>query len=260
MHLTHGGGLFAERFTQMLTEDGVNLHCVPSRSEIRCCCTLINRQHRTVTEIVEEAPPVSPETDGLMRRRFESLLEQSDIITISGTTAEGYQDDIVPWMVKTASDAGRQVVLDVKGKDLLESAVHRPYIIKPNFKEFCETLFPQELVREHGTREDMLDAVCEKMRALHRDFGITAVLTRGADSVLYFDNGTVREEPIHPVEPVNTIGSGDAFTAGIAFGMSRQLSLKECIRLAVSCGGKNAGTLKPGSILQHAGRNGQSMP
>ncbi len=234
----------------MLTEDGVNLHCVPSRSEIRCCLTLINRQHHTVTEIVEEAPSVSPGTDELMRRRFEALLEQSDIITISGTTAEGYRDDIVPWMVKTASEAGRQVVLDVKGKEMLDSAVHRPYIIKPNFKEFCETLFPQERFREHETQDAVFDAVSGKMRTLCRDFGITTVLTRGADSVLYCDNGAVREEPIHQVQPVNTIGSGDAFTAGLAYGISRQLPLKECISLAVSCGGENAGTLKPGSILQ----------
>lgn len=249
LHLTHAGGNYDKMFRSMLAEDRINLYAVDSGSEIRLCYTLINEEKHTVTEIVEEAIPVKPGTDDHIRREFQVLLEKAQVITISGTKAAGYSDDLIPWMVRLASEAGKQVILDIKGKDLLESLPYHPYIIKPNMKEFSETLFPDQRFREHETEDDIRHAVENRMIELYKQRGVITVLTRGTQSVLYCDGASVGERQVVPVKPVNTIGSGDSFTAGLTYGVSRGMSLAESIDIAVSCGKKNAGLIKPGTIL-----------
>ncbi len=249
LHLTHAGGSHEKMFKDMLLEDHVNLYCVSSGSEIRLCYTLLNKERHTVTEIVEEAQPVESDTHHRMRSKYLELLSKADIIIISGTKAAGYPEDIIPWMVEQGEKTGKRVILDICGEDLLRSLPYHPYIIKPNMKEFLETLFPNERFREHGSEESVLEEVRDKMISLHREQGIITVLTRGIKPVLSCNGNEVLEHPVIPVKPVNTIGSGDSFTAGLAYGVSRGISLSEAVSIGLECGRKNALNIKPGTII-----------
>jgi len=248
IHLTHAGGAWASLFREKLAEDKVPLRFIDSESEIRFCYTLINREKNTMTEIVEEARPVGKKSDKLMREAFLNVLDEVDIITISGTKAAGYSDDIVPWMVRKGTDAGKMIILDIKGKDLLQSIPWKPFIITPNMKEFAETFVAEKEVKEHGNDSSLIDAVKKQMQSLYREHGIITVLTRGKEGVLFCCNGEVLEKEVIPLTPVNSIGSGDSFTAGLAFGASCRLPLSESLDIAVDCGRRNALQIKPGSI------------
>jgi len=58
-------------------------------------------------------------------------------------------------------------------------------------------------------------------------------LTRGAQGSLLFQAGRWSERGVRPVEVKDTVGAGDAFTAGLAIGLLRELDLDE-IHLAAS--------------------------
>lgn len=248
IHISHAGGLYRQTFLDMLADDGVTVRVADSGSEIRLCYTLINSERHTVTEIVEEAIAVSPETDETIRSLFLDALESIDTVTISGTKAAGYKKDIIPWMVKEARRQGKIVVLDVKGDDLTESLPFGPTVIKPNLKEFSETLFPEVTFKEHKTESAVLEEVKKKMVSLERDFGVTTVLTQGAKSVFIAHGGVVSEQLVNSVTPVNTIGCGDSFTAGLAFGLHEGLPIDRCVEIGIACGRANALNLKPGTI------------
>jgi len=66
--------------------------------------------------------------------------------------------------------------------------------------------------------------------------------------VLYVADGVVKTIQPEPLTPVNTVGSGDAATAGLAAGLHRGLSLEGAVRLAMECAASNALLEKPGSI------------
>ena len=74
------------------------------------------------------------------------------------------------------------------------------------------------------------------------------VLTRGTDSVWYAEAGTLEDYPVEPVQALNTTGSGDAFTAGLAAALADGASLKEALAEGARCGRLNALLLRPGSI------------
>ncbi|WP_451972936.1 ribokinase [Azospirillum endophyticum] len=70
------------------------------------------------------------------------------------------------------------------------------------------------------------------------------VVTLGAHGAVACRQGT---EPLHqpafPVVTVDTLGAGDAFTAGLATGLAEGRSLKECLERAAACGAIVAGRI-----------------
>ena len=56
------------------------------------------------------------------------------------------------------------------------------------------------------------------------------------------------EIDIQPVKAVNTIGCGDAFTAGLACALDNGANFKDAINEGIRCGALNASFLKTGVI------------
>lgn len=60
------------------------------------------------------------------------------------------------------------------------------------------------------------------------------ILTRGAQGVLWASRRGLRHVPALAVNPVDTVGAGDAFNAGLAVGLSEGQSLLQSIALGVT--------------------------
>ncbi|MDA3938477.1 MAG: PfkB family carbohydrate kinase [Spirochaetia bacterium] len=248
VHLTQSG-YRADYFLNLTNEDYLNVQTVPNKSPIRTCTTLISNTNITVTEIVEESLPVDVNTETLILDEYKRLLINTENVIISGSKASGFSNNIFPQMVKLAKTAKKTVILDYRGKDLINSVSYRPDIIKINFPEFVSTFFPDYSIGEHEENIKLKELVIEKITELYSTFGIKTILTRGTMPVIFMtETGSILEEKIRLVKPINTIGSGDAFTAGLAFKLNQKASLKEAVLFGAECGSKNAGLLRPGVI------------
>jgi 1-phosphofructokinase/tagatose 6-phosphate kinase len=63
--------------------------------------------------------------------------------------------------------------------------------------------------------------------------------------------GEFRELEFPSVPPVNTTGSGDAFTAGLASALDDGRDLYDAVAEGARCGRLNAQYLKPGTIVDN---------
>jgi len=250
VHLTHAGGRDRELFLKMCIDDGLEVLAEDSRSEIRTCTTILNSSRGTSTELIEEARPTSAFVEEGIRRRFTALLQDIGVLILSGTKAPGYSGALYPWMVKQAVQRGITVILDLKGDDLTRSLEYRPRVIKPNLSEFCGTFLPELSVAEHEENPEILAAVRKKARTLSREYGVSTVLTRGSRGVLAWDREEELESPARGVTPVNTIGCGDAFTAGLAHVLARGGGMAAALKKGTDCAAANAALLKPGVIRE----------
>jgi 1-phosphofructokinase/tagatose 6-phosphate kinase len=240
VHLTIAGGHFRDYFLDLCRQDDLTIDWVESGSEIRTCCTLLNTRHNTSTELVEEARPVSSGTDERVRNRYLELLPLSDWIIISGSKAAGFSQDLYPWMVQQAKQRHKKVVLDVRGPDLLSSLAYDPDIIKPNYQEYLMTFFkPSDEPSFERIEKHVLELY-------HRD--IKVVLTHGASKILYTDNHKVNFLTPESIQPVNTIGSGDAFTAGMSAEYSDSGNFTAAVQKGMACATANASHQRPGVI------------
>ncbi|MCK5200557.1 MAG: tagatose-6-phosphate kinase, partial [Spirochaetales bacterium] len=248
VHLTQSG-YGGDYFLKLTSEDNLYLVTAANTSPIRTCTTLISKKRSTVTEIVEESFPVDKGTEKLILDLYRKHLDNTSNVIISGSKAPGFKNLIFPEMVKLSKTAGKTVILDYRGEDLLNSIQHKPDIVKINFPEFVSTFFTDHSIGEHEENTELKKIVPGKMTELLSTYGIKTILTRGTMPVIFIDNDAViREEKIRTVKTINTIGSGDAFTAGLAFKLNQELSLKEAVRFGIECGSKNAALLKPGVI------------
>ncbi len=62
------------------------------------------------------------------------------------------------------------------------------------------------------------------------------LVTQGKEGVIAWHDGAVRHYPATPVECVDTTGAGDAFVAGLLFGLAAGQDLTPVIALAQRCG------------------------
>jgi len=248
-HLTQLGGVFRPLFLELCARDGLGVEWVESYSPIRFCYTLLDRANKSVTELVEESEGVEEGTGKRLLKAFSHLIPECSALIISGTKAAGFSDTLVPDMVRQARDQGRRVILDVKGQDLLNSLPLKPDLVKPNLYEFAATFAP-ELVSQNGVRRgtDVKERIGKIWAELYEKYPCHLVLTQGAGSVWYAEKGELAEYKIRPVDPLNTTGSGDAFTAGLAAALEDGASLVDAVAEGARCGALNAALLKPGVI------------
>ena len=249
-HLTQLGGLLRPLFLELCSHDKLRVEWVESSSPIRFCYTLIDQAEKSVTELIEEAEKVGEGTGERLLELFTKLIPDFSVMIVSGTKAAGFSDNLVPEMVRIAKANGSRVILDIRGQDLLKSLPFGPDIIKPNLYEFVSTFAPEYISHNSlpGTDLEIKEKVEKIWIDIYKKYPCTLVLTRGADSVWYAENGKFCEYTFESIEPVSTIGSGDAFTAGLAAALEDGASLGEAVAQGARCGTLNAGLLKPGVI------------
>jgi 1-phosphofructokinase/tagatose 6-phosphate kinase len=146
-----------------------------------------------------------------------------------------------------AKARGLRVVLDVRGKDLLESLPYGPDVVKPNIDEFLSTYAPG-CSPKSTPPDELKEKVAEIWAEVYRKYPSSLVLTRGTGSVWYAEKGELAEYAFEPVAPLNTIGSGDSFTAGLVAALEGGATLGEAVIQGARCGALNAALLRPGVI------------
>jgi 1-phosphofructokinase family hexose kinase len=249
-HLTQLGDVMRSLFLSLCEEDSLAVEWVESGSRIRFCYTLINDADSSVTELVEEAEPAGAGTEDRLLEKFKTLIADAEYLIISGTKAAGFSDALFPLMVRRAKEQGLKVILDIRGKDLAESLRYGPDIIKPNLFEFASTFAP-DLIQNNAisggakTVKERISAaaldICEKYKC-------RVILTRGAHTIWAAENKRFFETPVDAVKPLNTTGSGDAFTAGLASALGDGAGFSAAIAEGIRCGALNAGHIRPGVI------------
>jgi len=245
-HLTQLGGALRPLFLELCYRDGLRVEWAESASPIRFCFTIIDKEHKTVTELVEESEKVGDGTEGRLFELFSKLIPDYSVLVISGTKANGFSDNLIPEMVSTAHALGCRVILDVRGQDLIKSLPFGPDLIKPNLYEFISTFMPELLSEKNN---GIVKKKVGKLWAeLYEKYHCALILTHGSEPLWYAEKGELAEFAFKNVEPINTTGSGDAFSAGLAAALEEGASLVDAVAEGTRCGALNAALLKPGVI------------
>jgi len=277
VHLTQLGGIMRPLFLSLCEQDGLSVQWVESDSQIRFCYTLLSGTESTfsaedgalpggsaVTELIEESEPVRAGTEDRLLEKFDAILaHNTDLnwLIISGTKAAGFSDAVIPAMTQRAKEKGLKVILDIKGKDLTESLKYHPDIVKPNLLEFAAGFAPELIKNNELTALD--DIAKERIKSavldMARKYKCRVILTNGSRKIIAADilsagsdkmsEDNFFEIEVQPVKAVNSIGCGDAFTAGLASALGDGAGFREAIGEGCRCGALNAALVKPGVIF-----------
>ena len=248
------GGLPGEAIRHEFAAAGIAARWIDCQRPTRVCTTMIQPpdEDRTaspgrqeprfppcVTELVENAAPLSDGELSCFRAAFAELAGEARWMIVSGSLAAGAPAEIYADLL---ARHGERAILDIRGLELLRALECRPRLVKLNRDELGQTVG-----RALGDEGALQSAMDEILRAGARAIAVT----QGAGSVWLATTGeTWRLTPPH-VDVINPIGSGDSMTAAIAWGLGDGASLVETVRLGVAAGAENAAALLPARLNLH---------
>ena len=218
---------------------GIKHDFVTVAANTRMCITLIDAQHRTATELIEEASHVTSSEVEKLLVKLEGLLQHSRVLVLSGTLAPGCGDDFYARCLKLANRASVHTILDAKGAPLQQALPEKPFLVKPNRSELSATVN-----RPIDSDDDLRDAI----RAILSMGATWAAITNGAAETIVSNGREFWKLQTPKVEVINPIGSGDSFAAGVAIGLMGDADVPVACALGVACGAANAMTELAGHV------------
>lgn len=191
--------------------------------ESRSCINIWDEVHQVQTEFLEPGFVVTEEDFEAFLEKFQELVRDADVVSMSGSVPKGLDATAYQRMVAIVKAAGKPVILDTSGKLLSEGILAKPTMIKPNIDEIRMLT---------GSRCDDLDEIIEA--AIHIcacGVEMVAVSLGAEGSILACSEGVYRAI-VPKIDAVNTVGCGDAMIAGFALGLSQGLDIEETLRKA----------------------------
>ena len=225
------GGEIGEMVVQLLDEERVEHDFIRIKDCTREGITIFETSSKRVTGIFEPGHRVLPDEVELLKKKCETLLHRSEWLVFSGSTPSDDLDFFYREMIAKANESSRKVVLDSYRSAFRIGLEAKPFMVKPNVKEFEQTfgisLSTEKLILE---QLDWLEAKCISL----------AVLTETAKPFYVGYLGQRWRITPPNVHTVNPVGSGDAFVAGTVFGFLNGWDIEKTLRFATAAGAVNA--------------------
>jgi tagatose 6-phosphate kinase len=204
----------------------------------RTCATLVP-DDGPVTELVEEALPVSEKDVAALEEVATRHLSEAEILCLIGSFPPGVPDDFYARLAKAAREAGVPVLIDAQKAPLRAALQERPFLVKPNLEEAAATL---DLPNGRPDDSAAVSALTEA------GAGWALVSMGAAGAMLGNSSGDLwRIEPPR-VEAVNPIGSGDVMAAGLALALVRGDFVPDAVAYGTACAAANALTPTSGEV------------
>jgi 1-phosphofructokinase family hexose kinase len=202
------GGPSGARVIEELQSESVLTDFIGIAAETRINLAVIDPTSGEQTEINERGPAVSAEETKRLFERIGYLASGAKICVLAGSLPPGAGDDLYARLIGDLRRRGVPVVLDAEGEAMLAGVRAGASMVTPNEAE------AEELVgQEFADKSDLATGLLEIVRlgateaAITRPQGCVAVIGEGSERRLL-------EIHTEPLEPVSTVGSGDAFVAG----------------------------------------------
>jgi 1-phosphofructokinase/tagatose 6-phosphate kinase len=244
------GGPTGTRIIEQLTDEAILNDFVRIREESRTSTAVVDPTTGDQTEINERGPAVAEAELELFVDKLLYLAKGAAVCVFSGSLPRGIPDELYASLIAEINRLGVLTVLDSEGEALRLGTRAEPGIVTPNEPE------AEELVgHEFADNEDRAGAMQEIV-----ELGAGEALMTLPSGCLAFtrDGGQERvlfSAQIDPgvVESRSTVGSGDAFLAGMVAARYGGRSAEDCLRFAVACGAESvqhfgAGVLDPREV------------
>jgi tagatose 6-phosphate kinase len=235
------GGLSGEAIRSEFAADGISATWIETQTSTRVCTTLIDHSHSPpqVTELVENALPVTVEELAAFEHAWHEQCSESDLAVLTGSLPLVSDLGRPTGLWSRLLAGGPSAILDIRGPELLAALPHKPLLVKPNREELADTV--NRSLNDDG---DVIAA----MRELN-DAGAQWVLVTDGPRPAFLSSRDQLWRLIPPTrEVVNPIGCGDCLTAGIAVFLEVSDEMIHAVRFGMAASVVNLGQLLPARL------------
>jgi tagatose 6-phosphate kinase len=220
-----------------LDRAGIAHDLIEVQPPTRTCVTVLDRSTGKATELVEEPAAVAPQAYEQLLQWLASRLSAATMLILSGSLPPQAPQDFYARCTEMAHRRNLQVILDGRGSPLQHALPFKPTFIKPNRLELQENT-PFAIEDDASLRRAIEHLLAQGPQC--------AIITDGARPIVVSDSRQFWQITPPPITPINPIGSGDAFAAGLAMGLLQGEDIPQACQRGAACGAANALSSPPG--------------
>lgn len=222
-----------------LEKKNIKIEFVEINGETRSNTNIIDLKNLTETEILEEGPVVNSNDVENIMNKLEDFLGKIKILVISGSILKGFNKNIYFDIINMSRKKGIFTILDSSGDYLKNGLKSKPNFVKPNLRELSEIF--------KFNSNDSVEIIKYANKLLQYEID-NVLISLGKDGSLYVSTEGIFNIKIPNVNKVNTIGCGDALTAGLAYSKLKGFSMIETLKFSHFCAISNALEMEIGLV------------
>jgi 1-phosphofructokinase family hexose kinase len=227
------GGNAGRFIAEGLGSEGIAATLAWCDGETRSSLSVLDRSSGVLTEFYEQRGPVSEGEWSGFEGAVAAAVDGAGWLTLSGSLPPGAPAGGYARLIEIAHAAEVRAALDSRGEALAEGLGASPDVVKVNLAEAEETL---------GRALESRDAIAAAtaLAALSPRPPLLTIVTLGAEGAVAVDaEGAARRVRGDGGGPFS-VGSGDAFLAGLVVALDRGDAMPLPLSLALAAGAANA--------------------
>lgn len=193
-------------------------------------CIAILHDSGKQTEILESGPSISKQEISDFENSLLSKIEEVDVVTISGSLPNGVRGTFYEELLGKINRNKVKTILDTSGSSLkcVLKSKNKPYAIKPNLEELQELTGKKIKLDE----QELVTVLSDSLFT-----GIPLILVSlGEKGAFVKFNTEFYKVNIPKIDVLNPVGSGDSTVAGLAIAISKNESIENVIKTAMTLG------------------------
>ncbi len=237
--LTFIGGSNGKLFRKSLDDESINYISVNTRSETRYAAVTIDDYKKQLTSYFSPNSEIEAKEVDEFVSRMDKAIQNCSIVIFAGSSPTDYAAHIFYEGIKLAQKYDKIALLDTYGQHLKECYSLSPFAVHNNKTEI-ENSLGVELDNDQKYH-DLLDSFYQSGIKL-------GFITDGANNV-YSSKFDFHYKSTPPkVEAINSLGSGDAFVAGTAYGLERSLVYDDLLKFSIALGSLNSASFEAANV------------
>jgi len=241
------GGPTGSRILERLAEESILNDFTQISEESRTNLAVVDPTSGQQTEINERGPSVSAEEFERFIEKLLYLAQGAEFCVVAGSVPPSLEPSVYARLVSELRHLGVPTLLDTDGEPMRLGLRAGPDVVAPN-----ELEAEQAVGHEFSDPGDLALGLGGLLEMGAQD----AIVTRANGCVAFLsENGGRRryEVEIEPLEPIATVGSGDAFVAGYISARYLGAQGADALAYGVACGAEStqhfgAGEIAPAEV------------
>ena len=218
-------GPTGKKVIEMLGEyDGLDVRFIYREEGDTRTNYLLNEKNGDSTLITEKGMQLSEKDIEDITGCLEDNTDKGDFLALSGDASNCPDPYVYNKLLQALEEKEYHVFLDTSGETLKKCIEYRPFLIKPNLDELSY-LTGREVEDDDA---EIVKAISELDRYM---IPVVAVSLGGRGSIVRAGSTVYKVEPPR-IDPVNTVGCGDCYLAGLLHGFSRGMEIEDVLAYA----------------------------
>jgi 1-phosphofructokinase family hexose kinase len=233
------GGRTGELSIDYLKKEGITTTFINCRQPTRITTIVYDASSGNHYPIYEPRQSVTEVEANELIDHFTAMIDKFDFCLLCGAGEGRHLENVYQRMIKLASEKKIRCLLDSSGTSLSNGIKERPYFVKINISELS------------GLMNKKIVSVVDQVEALKEivQTGVRfAAVSNQEKGLLATDGDQIWQGRLTVNRIINTVGCGDAMSAGVAMAILKNMSLNEIVRWGVACGTINTQEIGAGFI------------